>query len=206
MTETPTPSNYYVDPKEFYDEIVAFRPIYLAAKANGDYPRPKIPDSIAKKLLLIATRVSLKPNFRNYSFRDDMIMDGVENCIRYFHSFDPDKSSSPFSYFTTTLCRQFIARIQTERKQRYLKYKAMKALTPIVGSSSSDASGSGDEMENTTIDNENIDDFIRKYDEYLARKKVPKNRARLACDSSYSSALEKLLSSSLDDDNNDEAV
>jgi hypothetical protein len=167
--EKNVPSNYYINPHEFYDEIVVYRAKYFAAKLRGDAKLPPIPNSIAEKLLLLARRVSMRPNFRNYPFREDMIMDGLEDCIRYFHTYDPERSRNAFSYFTFTLFRAYVGRIQDERKQRYIKYKAMKTLTPIDGAASFQEGD--DEGMDIQTDNENIDDFIRKYETFLANKK-----------------------------------
>ena len=72
----------------------------------------------------IATRLSHKPNFMNYTFRDEMICDGIENCLQYIDNFDPDKSQNPFAYFTQIIYYAFIRRIQKEKKHLYVKYKA----------------------------------------------------------------------------------
>ena len=54
-----------------------------------------------------------------------MIGDGIENCINYMNSFDPEKSNNPFAYFTQIVWHSFIHRIQKEKKQQYIKYKSM---------------------------------------------------------------------------------
>ena len=52
-----------------------------------------------------------------------MVMDGVENCVRYCRNFDPEKSKNPFSYFTQIIYYAFLRRIEREKKQTYVKYK-----------------------------------------------------------------------------------
>ena len=73
----------------------------------------------------IAERLSLRPNFVNYTFRDEMISDGIENCVQSAHNFNPERSSNPFSYFTQIIYFAFIRRIQKEKKQLYIKYKTI---------------------------------------------------------------------------------
>ena len=73
--------------------------------------------------LKIATHLSYKPNFVNYPFREDMICDGIENCLQYIDNFDPEKSSNPFAYFTQIIYYAFLRRIQKEKKQLEIKQK-----------------------------------------------------------------------------------
>ena len=90
---------HYVDNKKFLDEMVTFRNSVIEAKTKDD-ARPRIPDYIGECFIKIATHLSYKPNFINYTFREDMISDGVENCLQYIDNFDPQKSHNPFAYFT----------------------------------------------------------------------------------------------------------
>jgi DNA-directed RNA polymerase specialized sigma subunit len=83
-----------------------------------------MPNYVAECIMKIATHLSHKPNFVNYTFREDMISDGIENCLQYVDNFDPDKSNNPFAYFTQIIYFAFIRRIQKEKKQLYIKYKA----------------------------------------------------------------------------------
>ena len=91
-----------------------------------DDPPPKIPDYVGACLLKIANRLSTKPNFINYTFREEMVSDGIENCINYIGNFDPDKSKNPFAYFTQIIYYAFLRRIQKEKKQLYIKHKAIE--------------------------------------------------------------------------------
>tara|TARA_S200002703_G_scaffold115791_1_gene101317 strand:- start:221 stop:508 length:288 start_codon:yes stop_codon:yes gene_type:complete len=59
-------------------------------------------------------------------FKDDMICDGIENCVQYIHNFDPDKSKNPFAYFTQVIHYAFLRRIQKEKKQLDIKNKILE--------------------------------------------------------------------------------
>ena len=85
-----------------------------------------MPNYIGECFIKIATHLSYKPNFINYTFRDDMIADGIENCIQYVDNFDPAKSKNPFAYFTQIIYFAFLRRIQKEKKQLYIKYKSIE--------------------------------------------------------------------------------
>ena len=63
----------------------------------------------------IANGLSYRPNFINYTYRQEMISDGIENCLQYIHNFDPEKSKNPFAYFTQIIYYAFIRRIQKEK-------------------------------------------------------------------------------------------
>jgi len=79
-----------------------------------------------KKQLKIAEHLSYRPNFMNYPFREEMVGDGIENCLLYAHNFNPRKSKNPFSYFTQIIYFAFLRRIEKEKKQAYIKYNYMK--------------------------------------------------------------------------------
>jgi hypothetical protein len=95
------------------------------ARAEGRQD-PRIPEYIGECILKIATRLSHKANFINYSYRDDMILDGIENCMQCINSFDPNKSSNPFSYFTQVIYFAFLRRITKEKKQSYIRSRLIQ--------------------------------------------------------------------------------
>ena len=92
-------TEYYVNNKDFLEAITVFKNKVREAEEQGK-TRPRITHYIGDCFLKIATHLSYKPNFVNYTFREDMISDGVENCVQYINNFDPEKSKNPFAYFT----------------------------------------------------------------------------------------------------------
>jgi hypothetical protein len=116
---------YYVNNKEFLAAIVEYRQAVLHAKETGG-DRPRVTNYIGGCFLKIATHLSYKPNFVNYMFREDMICDGIENCLQYIDNFDPEKSSNPFAYFTQIIYYAFLRRIQKEKKQLEIKGKILE--------------------------------------------------------------------------------
>ena len=108
--------NNFIDNKEFYAAFVDYRAKCDAATEAGE-SRPLVPRYIGKCFLDIAEHLSMRPNFSNYMYRQDMVMDAVENCVVYASSFDPQKSKNPFSYFTQVCWYAFIRRISKEKKQ-----------------------------------------------------------------------------------------
>lgn len=116
---------HYVNNENFFERIKAFRLDVIEAKENGKQ-RPRVPEYIGECIFKIASHLARKPNFANYTFKDDMISDGVENCLLYIDNFDPEKSGNPFAYFTQVIYYAFLRRIQKEKKQLYVKYKSME--------------------------------------------------------------------------------
>lgn len=116
---------HYVNNADFLAAIVEMRAKKKYAEENG-LPKPQVSNYIGECILKIATHLSYKPNFINYSYRDDMILDGVENCIQYIDNFDPSKSNNPFAYFTQIIYYAFLRRIQKEKKQLYIKHKSFE--------------------------------------------------------------------------------
>ena len=118
-------SEHYVNNKEFFAAIVAYKLEILEAEKLGK-PKPRITNYLGECFLKIATHLSYKPNFVNYMFREDMISDGIENCVQYIHNFNPEKSTNPFAYFTQIIHYAFLRRIQKEKKQLDIKTKIIE--------------------------------------------------------------------------------
>lgn len=116
---------HYVNNKDFLDALIKYRDACALASQEGK-DKPIVSNYIGDCILKIATHLSYKPNFINYSYRDDMILDGVENCIQYLDNFNPDKSSNPFAYFTQIIYYAFLRRIAKEKKQSYIKGKLIQ--------------------------------------------------------------------------------
>jgi len=118
-------SEHYVNNKELLAALIDYRAQVAVAKTK-DLPKPRISNYLGECFLKIATHLSYKPNFVNYMFRDDMISDGIENCVQYIHNFDPNKSKNPFAYFTQIIHYAFLRRIQKEKKQLEIKTKIIE--------------------------------------------------------------------------------
>ena len=105
--------------------MVVYRNKCAIAKEKGLEP-PLISNYLGDCFLKIATHLPYKPNFVNYMFREDMIGDGIENCVQYIHNFNPEKSTNPFAYFTQIIYYAFLRRIQKEKKQLEIKTKIIE--------------------------------------------------------------------------------
>ena len=125
MTKKRNKVNDYVNNKDFFIAMVAWKELVIEAEACGD-PRPPITNYIGECFLKIAEHLSYKPNFINYPYREEMIGDGIENCLMYAHNFNPEKSKNPFSYFTQIIYYAFLRRIEKEKKQSYVKFKLLE--------------------------------------------------------------------------------
>lgn len=168
--------NHYVNNEDFLQAMIEFKESCEIAK-NAGKPRPVIPDYIARCIMMIAEKLSRKPNFYSYTFREDMVGDAIKNCILYIDNFDPTIGKNPFAYFTQIIYFAFIQRINKERKQLYVKYKSTEELS-ILGDyeqfelSEMDGEGEGRQFELY----ENISEFIDNYEEKNNIKKVTKKK------------------------------
>jgi len=116
---------HYVDNKKFFEALVEYRKKVLEAK-EGNLEKPRVTEYIGECFLKIATHLSYKANFINYTFKDDMISDGIENCLTAVEKFDPERGMNPFAYFTQITFFAFVRRIQKEKKQQATKYKLLE--------------------------------------------------------------------------------
>ena len=116
---------HYVNNKEFLQAIVERKTLIKEAESVGESP-PQITNYLGECILKIANHLSYRPNFINYTYREEMISDGIENCLQYIDRFDPEKSSNPFAYFTQIIYYAFVRRITKEKKQQQIKEKLLK--------------------------------------------------------------------------------
>ena len=123
--KSPPTKPHYVDNKEFFKCMVEWKKKIIEAD-SCDERRPPVTDYIGECFLKIANHLSYRPNFINYPFREEMIGDGIENCLMYAHNFNPEKSKNPFSYFTQIIYYAFLRRIEKEKKQNYIKFKLLE--------------------------------------------------------------------------------
>lgn len=118
---------HYIDNSLFLEEITKYRnTVQQAIKTNT--PKPQVPEYIGDCFIKIANQLAFKSNFINYSFREDMILDAIENCLTYIDNFDPEKSKNPFAYFTQITYYAFVRRIQKEKRHLQTKYKYIESL------------------------------------------------------------------------------
>ena len=125
MPRTRKRSEHYVNNKEFLAAIVEYKEKVALAEERGE-AKPRITNYLGECFLKIATHLSFKPNFVNYMFKDDMVCDGIENCVQYINNFNPEKSKNPFAYFTQIIHYAFLRRIQKEKKQLEIKTKIIE--------------------------------------------------------------------------------
>jgi DNA-directed RNA polymerase specialized sigma subunit len=116
---------HYVDNKKFLEALNEYRAQVLEAKEKG-LEKPIVSRYLGECFIKISTHLSYKANFINYTFKDDMISDGIENCLTAVEKFDPSRSSNPFAYYTQIIYFAFIRRIQKEKKQTATKYKMLE--------------------------------------------------------------------------------
>ena len=153
---------HYVDNKKLLQSMIEYREMISSAKNEGK-PRPRVPSYIGECIMKISQHLSYRPNFINYTYRDDMISDGIENCLLYIDNFNPEKSKNPFAYFTQIIYYAFIRRIQKEKKQTYVKFKSFEQASLML-----DLAGEGKDSGSNPV-NQNFLEFIHNnMDEFLA--------------------------------------
>lgn len=158
----------YVNNPDLLAALIEYKKKCQEAEDQGDDP-PKVPDYIGNCIYQIANRLATKPNFSGYTYKEDMVMDGIENCLLYIGNFDPNKSSNPFAYFTQIIWFAFLRRIQKEKKQMYIRFKSSHSMVSMGGTYQSD------EVQlhlNTNVDY--INNFIQDYEDKLAKNKIKK--------------------------------
>jgi len=161
----------YVNNKDFLEALKVYQAKCREAEDQGE-GIPRVPDYIGECIYKIATRLATKPNFSGYSFKEDMISDGIENCLQYINNFNPEKSQNPFAYFTQIIWYAFLRRIQKEKKQMYIRYKSSQQM--IAAGNTYDTMA-GEELQlNLNVQADYINDFIKDFEDKLQKDKEKK--------------------------------
>ena len=171
-------SEHYVDNKRLYAEMQEYLNAVKEAEESGD-DKPRIPEYIGECLLKISTRLSTKPNFINYTYRDEMISDGIENCVNYIGNFNPEKSTNPFAYFTQIIYYAFLRRIQREKKQLYIKHKSLeRSLVFDELASHMEGESKGDQGAYINLHTPYMTDFVENFERKEAEKKESRKKKK----------------------------
>jgi len=162
-------TKHYINNADFLQALIAYK------ERKVTNPNEPIPNYIGECWMKIAEGLSHKPNFINYPHREDMIGDGIENCLMYFENFDPTKSKNPFAYFTQIIYYAFLRRIQKEKKQLYVKYKSTEQLGILDEFEMLETEGGGNRQFELY---DNIAEFIENYEEGQQKKKDDKKSTK----------------------------
>ena len=124
---TPKQKPHYVNNKQFSLAVVEYVNTVQSALAENKEP-PKVTNYIASCFLKIAEGLSHKANFIRYTYREEMVMDAVENCLKAIHNYDIEAATrtgmpNAFAYFTQICYYAFLRRIAKEKKQQDVKFK-----------------------------------------------------------------------------------
>jgi len=128
----PREKPHYVNNREFSYAVVDHVKSVNDAESRDEEP-PKVTDYIATCFMKISEGLSHRPNFVRYTYRDEMVMDAVENCLRAIRNYDIDTATrtgnpNAFSYFTQICFFAFIRRITKEKKQQDIKHRFIERM------------------------------------------------------------------------------
>jgi hypothetical protein len=163
---------HYVNNRDLFDAIVIYKNKYKEAVDSGK-TLPRIPEYVGQAIMHISERLATKPQFAGYPFKDEMIFDGIETCIRYFNNFNPEKTENPFAYFTQIIKNAFIQRIEKEKKELVGKHKYLHKMSfegSMVAMQMEQEFGSS----NVDLDNNYMANLVEKHDAKIAEKKKNK--------------------------------
>lgn len=172
--------SHYVNREAFYQELVARDKAVKEAKASGK-ELPRVSNFIGKCLIDIANGLAKKYQFNGYSFREEMVADAIVHCLKYIDSFDISVSTNPFAYFSQSCYYQFLARIQLEKTQQYVKYSRLLDSASLNEVSESPDSYSSFDIDMTELDTSHMSEFVSNYDKAIQRAaaKKPKRKSNM---------------------------
>ena len=164
----------YVNNQEFLEALAEYKKLCVSAK-KAKREKPRVPDYIGERFLMIAKHLSQLSIFYRYTFREDMIMDGVENSLLYFENFNPRKSKNPFAYFTQIIYYAFLRKIAREKRQLYIRYKSAQQCLELNAEEIKEL----EELGQTPMIYDNISEFIATYELSRETKKQKQLEKRM---------------------------
>jgi len=178
---------HYVNNAQFSQAVVDYCTLVEEAKKDGK-EIPKVTNYVAHCFLRIAEGLSHKANFIRYTYREEMVMDAVENCLKAIGNYNLEAATrtgkpNAFAYFTQISWYAFLRRIDKEKKQQDIK---MKYLT---NSGIEEFIVQGGEQGNNHVIGAFVDslkdriDKVKSYDTKIktfAKKQKKKRKAKIA--------------------------
>lgn len=184
MARTKRANIHYVNNKEFSLAVVEYCKAVKERKETDD-PLPKVTDYIASCFLKIAEGLSHKSNFIRYTYREEMVMDAVENCLKAIENYNIEAATrtgnpNAFAYFTQISWYAFLRRIAKEKKQQdiKLKYLSQSGVETVAMVSNDDPAAAS--VLNSFIDQlkDRIDKVKEKDNEFTVYMKEDKSRRK----------------------------
>jgi DNA-directed RNA polymerase specialized sigma subunit len=166
----------YVNNPEFLQAIIDYKQQCKDAEESGE-PNPQIPNYIGECIYQISNRLATKPNFSGYTYKEEMISDGLENAIQALKNFDPQKSSNPFAYFTHIIWYAFLRRIDKEKKQVYIRHKVTEQ-SVLTGTAVEKEEGASGEPGYIDLNNDYMNDFVSNYEKRMETKSKAQKKTK----------------------------
>jgi hypothetical protein len=180
----PKAKPHYVNNKEFSLAVVEYvKSVNVAKEAEKEIP--KVTNYVASCFMKISEGLSHRPNFVRYTYREEMVMDGVENCLRAINNYNIETATrtgnpNAFSYFTQICFFAFIRRITKEKKQQEIKFKYIEKMgIEDFAAMGMDENGAAQTMEYVDTLRQRIDQIRTKDDKIKEFAKIEKEREKL---------------------------
>ena len=170
----------YIDKDQLNEELKNYYFTCKELKEKGE-DLPRISEFIGECIYKICYELGNKYNFARYSYKEEMISDGIENCIMYFENFDSNKTENPFAYFTQIIWWAFVRRITKEKTQQYVKYKSLSRME-CSDDQYSELNEIGSDSKNSLHKNgiyDNMSEFIENFEKSVFEKKNKKPSKQL---------------------------
>jgi hypothetical protein len=180
----PKAKPHYVNNKEFSLAVVEYVKTVIEAKSK-DAQIPKVPNYVAACFMKISEGLSHRPNFVRYTYREEMVMDGVENCLRAINNYKIETATrtgnpNAFSYFTQICFFAFIRRITKEKKQQEIKFRYIERMgIEDFAAMGMDENGAAQTLEYVDTLRQRIDQIRTKDDKIKEFAKIEKEKEKL---------------------------
>jgi hypothetical protein len=164
----------YVKNEEFVPALIERKMIISTLSVTDE--KPPVSNYIGKCIYDICNNLAFMPKFINYSYRNEMVGDAIESCLKAVDNFDVEKSANPFGYFTQIAFYAFLNRIDKEKKEAYIRAKVleMAPMDELFNSNDDTITEDGVQFIDSIRDNYYFDTKLWEDKKKAKNKKKPK--------------------------------
>ena len=126
---------HYVNNREFTLALDDYSRACKKAEEEGK-TKPQMNNYLGGCIMKMSNRLANSPRFSGYSYKEEMIHNGILAAVKYAHRFNGDKFDNGFAYVTQILFSHFIITIKNEKKKYETNLKLIQeAEVGVMGNS-----------------------------------------------------------------------
>jgi hypothetical protein len=118
---------YYIKNENLLREIIVSKTRYIQSNKEDKKPSEFMTADLITMLRNLVDRYSSTPNWKNYTYLDEMRAEALVNLCEKWNMFDETHDDpNPFSYYTTIIANSFRGQLTKEKRPQKIKDEILK--------------------------------------------------------------------------------